>query len=447
MAAFRCACSNQGYSTLETDYFAHFRLASSESRSTYHEVRLTTFPRCAPKLVENNLFLDDFHFFTMLQSHRFRSWIIGVSMIVLTIPLGARASSPDLALDANHISFSVPTLYAGDTIRIYARIRNVGDVDTTASVLFYQGGMVIGQSQAVSLRANGNPDDVFVDFTVPTGTFNIRAVLQGSTPQDVNAENDSAITPLYTAISDADRDGIIDEQDTCVNDANADQRDADGDGKGDVCDVDDDNDGVIDGDDPAPEDATVTGIVVPTPAVSPTPATPIPASSAPTVSSQTPSTASASSNPATVTSQTTAPSSAAVEASKFNPFASISKLVVSPFARFTTWQTDWRTYEFTVVEQPKSGVQLSWDFGDGATSVQPHITHAFSGPGTYTVTLAIVNADGSVLSDAQVIDVSFFHLENPLVLCVIGLLLAVVCGCVWAYFALRRRYDQEAFHE
>lgn len=385
----------------------------------------------------------------MMHFRPFLLGVIGIAMIAF--PSFVRASSPDLALDANHISFSVPTLYAGDTIRIYARVRNVGDVDATASVLFYQGAIAIGQSQAVSLRAQGNPDDVFVDFTVPSGTFNIRAVLQGSTPQDVNAENDSAITPLYTAVADADRDGIVDERDTCVNDANADQRDTDGDGKGDACDTDDDNDGVTDSEDPAPEDASVTGIAVPMPAVVTAPAV-----SAPSASSQT-SNVTSSSNPVPSTSQAVPTPPITAEASPSDAAATVttllhsltstSKLVVSPFARFTSRQTDWRTYEFALVEQPKSGVQFSWDFGDGATSVQPNITHAFSGPGTYTVTLAIVNTDGSVLSDAQVIDVSFFHLENPWVLCVIGVLLAIVCGCVWIYFALRRRYDQEAFHE
>jgi len=41
------------------------------------------------------------------------------------------------------------------------------------------------------------------------------------------------MTPITE--SDEDDDGIADDEDNCVNDANADQADADGDGVGDAC--------------------------------------------------------------------------------------------------------------------------------------------------------------------------------------------------------------------
>ena len=44
---------------------------------------------------------------------------------------------------------------------------------------------------------------------------------------------------------DIDNDGIIDSKDNCVNTANIDQADLDGDGIGDVCDDDRDGDGVM----------------------------------------------------------------------------------------------------------------------------------------------------------------------------------------------------------
>ncbi len=60
----------------------------------------------------------------------------------------------------------------------------------------------------------------------------------------------------FEATVDGDDDGIPDDEDNCPESANADQADNDGDGDGDVCDGDDDNDGVLDGDDAFPHDPT-----------------------------------------------------------------------------------------------------------------------------------------------------------------------------------------------
>jgi hypothetical protein len=51
---------------------------------------------------------------------------------------------------------------------------------------------------------------------------------------------------------DADADGVLDDEDNCVDDANPDQSDNDSDGAGDVCDPDDDDDGVPDDGDVCP---------------------------------------------------------------------------------------------------------------------------------------------------------------------------------------------------
>jgi MYXO-CTERM domain-containing protein len=59
----------------------------------------------------------------------------------------------------------------------------------------------------------------------------------------------SCVTPVVT---DSDGDGVNDDKDNCKNTKNADQKDTDGDGKGDACDTDDDNDSVLDTDDNCP---------------------------------------------------------------------------------------------------------------------------------------------------------------------------------------------------
>ena len=360
--------------------------------------------------------------------------------LIVALPLRVHASTVDLSLDSNSISFSESTLYAGDTIRIYAKVRNVGDTDVSAYVLFYQGGMLIGATQPVSTRAGGNPDDVYVDFTVPTGSFNIRAVIQGSSPQDGNPANDAAQTPLYTPIVDADRDGIIDDNDNCVNDSNADQLDTDKDGQGDVCDSDDDGDGVADSSDQYPLDASKSKdapVVVAPPVVSaPVVTVPTTTTTATTSSNTASTTAPSSSSSSTVTS-TSSTEAADASVSDVKVTSATSKLTTSPLARFTWKQVDWRTYEFTLAEQPTDGVRFSWDFGDGATSVQPQITHAFSGPGSYTVTLAIVDDAGNTLSDAQVFDVTFFHLDNPQVVGIMALLILALFVFGFAFIKLR----------
>lgn len=60
----------------------------------------------------------------------------------------------------------------------------------------------------------------------------------------------------YKDLSDIDQDGVVAHKDNCIKFANPDQVDTDHDGRGNVCDVDDDNDGVNDTDDAFPLDAS-----------------------------------------------------------------------------------------------------------------------------------------------------------------------------------------------
>jgi len=70
-------------------------------------------------------------------------------------------------------------------------------------------------------------------------------VLDAEDPEPLNGN-------VTQAARDQDEDGIADGFDNCVAVANADQLDNEGDGVGDVCDNDDDNDGITDADDPNP---------------------------------------------------------------------------------------------------------------------------------------------------------------------------------------------------
>ena len=56
-----------------------------------------------------------------------------------------------------------------------------------------------------------------------------------------------ALVASPAAAVDADGDGVLDEQDNCLEAPNPSQSDSDGDGLGNACDADYDNDGVVGG--------------------------------------------------------------------------------------------------------------------------------------------------------------------------------------------------------
>ena len=171
-----------------------------------------------------------------------------LSLLFLGFEVKAQTLEYDLGITAGDIFFSKSVLISGQPVRIYAAIRNYGTRDVTGYALFYAGPNLIGESQIVSVRAGGYSDEVFVDWAIPEGSFNIRVDIRGQTPGDENPVNDSALSALFNPEKDTDGDGIIDKNDNCVNVSNPDQGDVDGDGIGDVCDPDDDNDGLPDGD-------------------------------------------------------------------------------------------------------------------------------------------------------------------------------------------------------
>ncbi|MDC0464684.1 thrombospondin type 3 repeat-containing protein, partial [Pseudomonadales bacterium] len=83
----------------------------------------------------------------------------------------------------------------------------------------------------------------------------------GADGNDDGGSNAGQVRMFKTTIEgdpnlDTDQDGVADGNDNCPADANAEQIDTDQDGNGDVCDVDDDNDGYFDSQDTFPLDVT-----------------------------------------------------------------------------------------------------------------------------------------------------------------------------------------------
>ena len=366
-------------------------------------------------------------------------------LFLLLLPMASHAMA-DLSISQDDVSFSKDVLIAGDTVRIYATVRTVGDEDVSGFVTFYQGSEVIGQSQVISLLAGGTPDQVFIDFVVPSSDFNILTMIKGTDPADQNTSNDSTITERFQPIFDEDRDGVVDGEDNCVDVANASQTNTDGDGEGDVCDNDDDNDGVSDeveneigtnplktdsdgdgiddaddpypiGNDPVEEEVdSDEGSVVSDQNVeevgSPDSATDVDSESVSALSK-------------IVADLTTiAADDEEVEEDVAVESADVlaSNLSVSPNAVFRYSRSSWNTFVFTVLEPEGEGRLYRWDFGDGITSSKREIEHAFATSGSYEVSLTIEDTSGNVSTERAVILVPFFTLQNRLVMTSVVLL-------------------------
>lgn len=333
----------------------------------------------------------------------------------------ARAYTYDLGIGNEDIFFSKDVLISGESLRLYAVIHNYGSEDVSGYVSFYSGESLIGDSQVVSVRADGLSDEVYVDWVVPGGSFNIRAVIMGQNPQDDNPDNDVAVSGLFTPLLDSDGDGIADNNDNCPADYNPDQTDSDGDGLGNACDPDDDNDGIPDseegssGTSPTNPDTDGDGI---NDGSDPYPLDPNNNPPAPNIPP-----------PADnygdegIDEDNNAPkeASGAAEGQSLGEEAEQEEWGYHPFEEFglsdvdiIVKQIDWRTFEFTpylnIMETPT--MVYEWDFGDGITSNKKETIHTFPGAGGYFITLKVVDEGGVTATNKISVDISFFNIGN-----------------------------------
>lgn len=377
------------------------------------------------------------------------------------IALPVQAASPDLSIRSADISFSKSTLVSGDTVRIYAAVQNIGEIDISGYVLFYHGSTPIGASQTVTVPAGGSKDQVWVDFTVPYGSFNIRAEIRGSDPQDINASNDIAITSLFYPMLDEDKDGIADDEDNCPEVSNSDQADYDNDAKGDACDTDDDNDGLSDsveaelGTFPKNSDSDGDGVLDAKDYA--------PLNSSIQTEPESIATSTYNQDVIDVSSDDPAPDSSvssdelplrdeepvptlydenadldASDNSGAEPML-IMEATSTFVADFIFERDDWKTYSFKPLMPELNGITYKWDFGDSIVSSQSEVSHTYRSAGKYKVSLTMENADGAQTSQEQEVKISLFHLANPLIWLALGILTLLFFGSILLVFKRRKQ--------
>lgn len=392
--------------------------------------------------------------------------------LILPLNLQAASLTYDLGITAADISFSAP-LVSGQNIRIYAAVHNYGTKDVSGYVTFFQSDALIGDSQTISVRAGGLADEVYVDFKVPSGSFNVRAEIRGQNPIDENPANDVALTTLYVPEPDNDGDGIPDgededddndgvkdvnepvigtdpknpdtDEDGCLDgddDFPLDKdecKDNDGDGIGDNQDNDDDNDGltdntekqiqtdknnsdtdgdnVIDSQDDYPLDDSRSKKVV--------------------IAGNT-----NESNDAMVAEETAEiilPEEEVIPEEKGKIDLDTYNFVGSSNLRINITKKSWDTYRFEpeIIGLAAENLTYKWSFSDGIVQNDKAVDHKFAKPGNYTVTLQVLGDGNLELNSREEIDISFFNSENVLVWGILGILLLFLF--IFLVLAFRRR--------
>jgi hypothetical protein len=162
-----------------------------------------------------------------------------------------------LRVDQGAPTRPVVTAPTGSTSDNTPEIRWNASTDSASGVAGY---LVIARNSSGAIAWSkdvpaSSPRAVSVTDPLPTGNYTAEVVAyDGAVPRPFTATGSSSFTVVSSGgpppPPDADNDGVLDANDNCPATSNPDQVDFDHDGHGDVCDADDDNDGLPDSQDP-----------------------------------------------------------------------------------------------------------------------------------------------------------------------------------------------------
>ena len=153
-------------------------------------------------------------------------------------------------------------LLANNVVEFRTYVSEDEDGDGLPDFYEYRNNLLVGQNDRL---ADPDKDGVnnYQEYLANTDPTDLVVVQDDATPQPISdrdgddiIDDEDAFPDDRAEWADADSDGVGDNSDNCRIIANADQRDTDGDLAGNLCDADDDDDGVTDTEDLFPEDST-----------------------------------------------------------------------------------------------------------------------------------------------------------------------------------------------